>query len=99
MVCKTDQSKGQEMTPHIYKVKVTTEIVVSAMSTDEAVAAVKRHCFVDGATQKFSNPVRITDVSELPKGWTGVELAFSLQEYPPYGQRSIGKWLEKRGEK
>lgn len=88
------------MTPKIFKVSIHTYIAVAAMDEAEAKQAAKRHCFVDGATQKIDKPVLVTDLTQLPYGWNGGELTFT--NYPdcrePWGQQSIKYWLNKQKE-
>lgn len=86
------------MTPKVYKVNVLTSLVVTAMDDAEAAEVAQRVAFIDGTEQTFA-VTEIHHKNELPKGWKGTELAFSMDPSPPYGQQSIQHWLSKEKKK
>ena len=77
----------------IYKARVTLDIVVQAKDPAEAAIAVDRHTFIDGVSREVGEIVEVRDVSELPPGWDGGELAFSAWEIQIQTERSIRSWL------
>lgn len=86
------------MTTKVYKVTVQSSIVVTAMDDVEAGEAARKYTTIDGAVQTVAI-MEIHHKNELPKGWKGNELAFSLDANPPYGQHSIQHWLSKKEKK
>jgi hypothetical protein len=82
------------MTPNIYKARVAIDIVVMGKDEQEAREAVEKHTFVEGATCSIQNLVQVNDISQLPVGWNGQELAFSKWHIDPWVQRSIASWLK-----
>jgi len=86
------------MTPKVFKINVLTSLVVTAMDDAEAAEAARKFTTIDGTEQTFA-VVEIHHKNELPKGWKGTELAFSMDPNPPYGQASIQHWLSKKEKK
>lgn len=82
------------MRPRVYKVNVLTSLVVTAMTDDEAAEVARKYATIDGTEQVFV-VMEIHHKNELPRGWKGKELAFSMEASPPYGQQSIQHWLSK----
>lgn len=81
-------------TPKIYKITTHTTLVVTAYDEEQAKKVAKKYCFVDGATQQTFEPELVTTVAQLPEGWNGRELAYSLTDFELYGQQSINHWLK-----
>lgn len=84
------------MTPKIFKRRVTLDIVVMAADEAEAAEAVDRHTIIDGVSRRLGPLVEVTDVSQLPPGWNGGELAFSKWAREPWHEKSIKHWLNRR---
>lgn len=79
---------------NIYKARVVVDVVVQAETADEAVRAVEAVCRIDGAPVNIERFTQVRRLEDLPRGWTGGELALSERPVPAAFQHSIRYWLE-----
>lgn len=78
----------------IYKSRVIIDIVVEAENRFDADAIARKTIDIDGLKFEYDqHPRIIQSIGELPEGWNGKCVAFSMEEYPA-DQRNIVERLE-----
>lgn len=80
----------------IYKAKIEVELVISAETPASVFEVVMQRVFskLDGMSLDCTEIKEVNDVSELPKGWTGKDLAFMEKSRKSKDEQSIAWHLE-----
>lgn len=75
----------------LYKARVVHEVVVSGETVEDALTAIYETTEIDGAPMQIERFTQLHSLNDLPRGWTGDALPFSINTQ---NEQRIAYWLK-----